>query len=828
MPRKSPKKYNAVRQADTSKSSYQPKDRDPRLSKEPEHTKSPRSRTADSRQKDLTAAASASPDPFADREAAKYAQPIVSREAILGFLSASPQLLTIEAIARHFQITLERDLDALDKRVNAMLRDGQLLLNRRGGLAVAAKADLISGTVIANADGFGFLRRDDAKGEDVFLAPAQMKQVLHGDRALISITGNDHRGKPNGIIANVLERRSPKIVGRFLEEALYGVVAPDDRRIHQDIQIPRGSFGGAKPGDVVVAEIVTPPSAHCPPIGRVTKVFGTDLGPQHAIEMAIESYDLPKEFPADVLEQCAAIPDEINAADYPDRVDLRHLPLITIDGEDARDFDDAVYCQPNKTGGYKLLVAIADVAAYVTSGSALDREALNRSTSVYFPARVLPMLPEKLSNGVCSLKPEVDRLCLVCELSIDATGQSKRSKFYPAIMRSHQRLTYTLVWNALRPEGKDAKINAERAEARSRVAKVLPQLEHLYSLFKILEQARSERGAIEFEGQEVKFAFDENGLVQMVGRYERNDAHKLIEECMIAANVAAAKLINKARIPALYRSHASPPEMRYEEARIALAELGIAMPPHDQLTPARVTQALRKARKRPDSALIEAILLRTQSLAVYSAICDGHFGLALDAYAHFTSPIRRYPDLLVHRAIYQALSGRKASDYLYTPEQMTELGKTCSQRERRADEASRDVNERLKCAYLERHIGEDFDGIVTGVTSFGAFVELSDNRISGMVHVTQMPNDYYHFDQSRSRLWGERTRAGIRLSDSVRVKVLRVDAIERKIDFKLISPLNPVPASELSTSRSPKRGESRPERGPAKPKSGFDRQRARR
>ena len=854
MPRKTPEKYKAAAKAAPKKAKHVHREDDPRLSKEPppepprrsasktHHTASERDGNAkprftpvapakpgfaktkfnaanldDSKPKfdklkpvkaglnKLGAAKTASTDPYAAREATKYAQPIASRESILAYLSGSAQVLTIEAIADHFKLFSESDRDALDKRINAMLRDGQLLLNRRGGLAVAEKADLIPGTIIANADGFGFLRRDDGAGEDVFLAPAQMKQVLHGDRALVSVTGEDRRGRSEGMIVNVLERRSPKIVGRYLEEALFGVVAPDDRRIHQDIQIPRGAEGGAKPGDVVVAEITEPPSAHRPPIGRIVKVFGSELGPQHAIDLAIESFDLPKEFPQAVEVETSAIPDTVEPWQIKDRVDIRHLPLVTIDGEDARDFDDAVYCEPTKSGGFKLIVAIADVASYVKVGSALDVEALNRSTSVYFPARVIPMLPEKLSNGVCSLKPEVDRLCLVCEMLIDSAGVTKRSKFYPAVMKSHQRLTYTLAWHALRPKSAEAQENQESSLARERVATVLPQLQHLYALYQILDAARHTRGAIEFEGVEVKFNFDEAGLVHMVGRYERNDAHKLIEECMIAANVAAAKFILKAKIPALYRSHASPPEMRYDDARKFLAELGVSMPSYDDLRPALVTAALRKARARPDRALIEAVLLRTQSLAVYSAISDGHFGLALSAYAHFTSPIRRYPDLLVHRAIYYALSEAAPEQYNYSPEKMIELGKTCSMRERRADEASRDVNERLKCAYLERHIGEDFDGIVTGVTSFGAFVELNDNRISGMVHVTQMPNDYYHYDQSRMRLWGERSRAGIRLTDQVRIKVLRVDAIERKIDFKLISELSPVPAKELSMGKSPHR-----------------------
>jgi ribonuclease R len=817
MPRKPPQKYKGPATAATEKT-FKRRELHARDSKAHE----PPSSAARDRNTNTSSSSAAphdpallhkaSSDPFSERESQKYIKPIPSREAILAYLSHASQLLTIEALASGLELAGAENLSALDKRINAMLRDGQLLLNRRGGLAVAEKADLISGTVIANADGFGFLRRDDAGGEDVFLSPSQMKQVLHGDRALISITGQDRRGKPEGMIANVLERRSPKVVGRFLEEKLFGVVAPDDRRIHQDIQIPHGASMHAKPGDVVVAEITEPPTSHRPPIGRVVRIFGSDIGPQHAVDLAIESFDLPTEFPADVLAEAARVAIDVTPAQMVGRVDLRRLPLVTIDGEDARDFDDAVWCEPNKTGGYKLIVAIADVAAYVAVGGAIDAEAQRRSTSVYFPSRVLPMLPENLSNGMCSLKPEVDRLCLACELSIDAEGNIKRSKFYKAVMRSAQRLSYNLVWQAL---------GEQSPEACKRVENVLPQLQYLYALYKALDGARRRRGAIEFEGQEVKFAFDEAGEIKMVTQATRNDAHKLIEECMIAANVAAAKFLSKAKVPALYRVHASPPMLRYEDAREFLASMGVRLPAHEQLSPGDITKVLRAARARPDGSLIEAILLRTQSLAVYKASNDGHFGLALDAYAHFTSPIRRYPDLLVHRAIYHALDSKETDQYHYTPAKMEDFGKQCSSLERRADEASRDVNERLKCAFLEKHIGEDFNGIVTGVTSFGAFVEIDDMRISGMVHVTQLPNDYYHFDPQKHRLSGERTGMGISLSDKVRIKVLRVDTTERKIDFKLISPMKPQPKGTQSASKSPRKFDAQPrQHAPqAKPKA---------
>lgn len=797
MPRKTPSKLKVkTRKSATPIDKSLPKrDGDPRLQKPSDDAVPLKPKRA---AKPAGPAITHHADPYHAREAQKYENPIPSREAILAYLVASPQLLTIEALALGLKLKVMQQREALDKRVQAMLRDGQLLLNRRGGLAVAEKADLIAGNILANADGFGFLRRDaDSKpGDDIFLPPHQMKKVLHGDRALVSITGTDPRGRPEGLIVEVLERRSPKIVGRYMDEVLFGIVVPDDRRVHLDIQIPRGCSMGARPGDVVVAEITEAPNGHSPPIGRVVRIFGSEIGPQHAIDLAIESFDLPNVFPPAVSVETAVISDTVEAWQWKGRVDLRSMPLVTIDGEDARDFDDAVWCEATASGGFKLIVAIADVASYVPVGSALDEEAIKRSTSVYFPARVIPMLPEKLSNGVCSLKPEVDRLCLVCELLIDSAGQTKRSKFYPAVMRSAQRLTYNLVWDAL---GKRDAAALERCE------KVMPALENLYALFHTLAAARRERGAIEFEGREVHFGFSPEGDVAMVKPYERNDAHKLIEECMIAANVAAAKFLAKAKVPVAYRVHATPPLSKYEEARTFLAGLGILLPEHDQITPAIVTDTLRKAKKRPDFTLIESVLLRSQSLAIYGARNEGHFGLALDAYAHFTSPIRRYPDLLVHRAIYHALGAdpKTTKGYYYSPEKMGELCKTCSGRERRADEASRDVADRLKCAYMERHIGEEFTALVTGVTSFGAFVELKENAISGMVHVTQLPNDYYHFDASRHRLWGERTRMGLRLGDVVQVKLLRVDSTERKIDFKLLSGLSEVPARELSAAPRP-------------------------
>jgi ribonuclease R len=694
---------------------------------------------------------------------------------VLAHLETSGKLLKAEALADELGYKSADGIEAVRTLLEELVGQGRLLRNRRGGYGLAGKMNLIAGSVIANSEGFGFLKPDEG-GDDLYLPPYQMRQVLHGDRVLASIVGRDHRDRPEGAIVSILSRRAPRIVGRYLEEAGFGVVAPDDRRIHLDLLIPHGAEGSAKPGDVVVAEITEPPTLHRQPIAKIVRVLGEGAGSALAIDMAIETHNLPHDWPEAVERETAKVPDKVRPAQRKDREDLRELPLVTIDGEDARDFDDAVWCQPTRSGGFKLIVAIADVSSYVKPGTALDDEAQLRGTSVYFPQRVVPMLPEKLSNGICSLKPEVERLCLCCELRIDAQGETTRSRFFAGVMRSAARLTYTQVWQA---------IGLRRPEAMERVKAVLPQLEHLYALYQVLAKRRSERGALDFEGQEVRFDFDEEGAISAIKPYERNDAHRLIEECMIAANVAAAKFLKRAKIPALYRVHARPPLHKYEDLSNFLGSIGFTLPDAAELAPADLAALLAKARKRPDRALIEAVILRSQSLAVYAPECDGHFGLALSAYAHFTSPIRRYPDLLVHRAIHHAIAGGKAADYGYTPVAMGELGRLTSSTERRAEEASREVDERLKCAYMERHVGDEFDGVVTGVASFGLFVDITELRITGMLHVTQLPNDYYHFDAKRHRLSGERMRLSFQLADRVRIKVLRVDTVERRIDFRL-------------------------------------------
>ena len=715
-------------------------------------------------------------DPYADREAARYARPIPSREAIIELLAGQGELLKIEKIADALRLSDPTDLEALTRRLAAMLRDGQLIQNRRGGYGVASKLDLIPGQVLANAEGYGFLRPDEG-GDDFYLSPAEMRKVLHGDRVLASVVGIDRRGRRQGAIVEVLERRSSRLVGRVVEDHGVVLVTPDDRRLHQDVLVKPGEERGARAGQIVIVDITDPPTAHRGPMGRILAVLGERLQPSLVVEMAIASHDLPHEWPAAALDEAAAVAPQVTPEAREGRTDLRELPLVTIDGADARDFDDAVYAEPT-ADGFRLVVAIADVSHYVTPGSALDAEAVNRSTSVYFPGFVVPMLPETLSNGICSLNPGVDRLCMACDMRVDGAGEVTRAKFYPAVMRSHARLTYDRVWQA---------IGEKDADARRELADVMPQLRALHRLYKLLASARKRRGAIDFETTEVDFRLDEGGEVVQLAARERNDAHKLIEECMIAANVEAAKFLQRRRIPAPYRVHAPPPASKYEDLLEFLREFKLTLPPHDAVTPADFSALLKKIRRRPDASLIESVLLRSQSLAVYQPNDPGHFGLALATYAHFTSPIRRYPDLLVHRAIRYALGGGKPAGYLYSPSDMASLCVHCSHNERRADEAERDVDERYRCAWMEKHVGEEFDGIVSGVASFGLFVELTESKIDGLVHVTQLPNDYYHFDATRRLLSGQRRGLAFRLGDEVRVRVLRASLEDRKIDFRLVT-----------------------------------------
>lgn len=716
-------------------------------------------------------------DPQAEREAARYQRPIPSREAILALLEERGELLKSGAIATELGLDDPVDQEALGKRLGAMVRDGQLLRNRRQGYGVASKLDLIPGEVLANSEGFGFLRPDDGEGNDLFLSPHEMRKVLHGDRVLASVINVDHRGRRKGSIVEVLERRPARLVGRVVTEGGVTVVVPDDERLHQDVLIPPGAAAEAGAGQIVIAEITEPPTAKRGPIGRVLSVLGDKLEPSLVVEMAIAQHDLPSEWPQEVTAAVETMPVEVTGGDIKGRTDLREVPLVTIDGDDSRDFDDAVWAEPRKDGGFRLIVAIADVSQYVEPGSDIDDEAYKRGTSTYFPGFVLPMLPEALSNGLCSLNPDVDRLCLACDMQIDADGKVTGSQFHKAVMRSHARLTYDQVWAA---------IGENDPTVRRDLGNLLPLLEHLHRLYQALDGARRRRGAIEFDTREVRFALSSDGEVESMGATERNDAHKLIEECMIAANVEAATFLSRKDMPALYRVHAPPPADKYEDLLQFLRQYQLKLPPADEVQPADYTALLRKVHDQPYFEVIQSVLLRSMSMAVYGPENHGHFGLALNAYAHFTSPIRRYPDLMVHRAIGHAIKGGKADTYQYAGDAMGALGVHCSKCERRAEEAERDVDERFKCAWMEKHVGSEFDGRVTGVTSFGLFVELDESRVSGLVHITQLPNDYYHFEPEHRLLRGQRTGRTFCLGEQVRVTVLRASMMDRKIDFRLV------------------------------------------
>jgi ribonuclease R len=725
-------------------------------------------------------------DPFHAREARLYEHPIPSREYLMQYLSERGRPATREHVCGELLLD-ESACGALERRLDAMVRNGQLVRNRRGGYGPVDKLDLIRGRVVGHPDGYGFLVPDEG-GEHLYLSPRVMRELIHGDRALVRVSGVDRRGRKEASLVEVLERNTNQLVGRYFMEAGIGIVAPDNARVRHDVLIPPNLRGDARDGQIVVVELAEQPSKRSQPMGKVVEVLGDHMAPGMEIDIAIRSHGLPFEWPPALREEIADLSTLVPESAKAGRTDLRHLSLVTIDGPDAKDFDDAVYCERNPRG-WKLLVAIADVSAYVASGTVLDEEAYSRGTSVYFPGRVIPMLPEILSNGLCSLNPDVDRLCMVCELYINDQGETTRARFFEAVMRSHARLIYDEV-AAILVEG-DQKL-------RDRYQALLPQLEALYGVYQVLRAAREKRGAIDFDTEETRIVFGLGKKIERIEPLERNDAHRLIEECMVAANVAAARFLERHRIPALYRVHQPPTQDKLADLRQFLAEVGLRLKGGQSPEPQHYAELLGRLAGRTDSHLVQTVMLRSLAQAVYSPDNVGHFGLAHHAYAHFTSPIRRYPDLLVHRAIRHVLRKGKSSDFIYTPADMLTFGEHCSSTERRADEATRDAVEWLKCEYVLDKVGEVFDGVITAVTSFGLFVELDRVYVEGLVHVTALRSDYYHFEPLHHRLEGERTGRVYRLGDPLRVRVVRVDLDERKIDFE---PVDEAPAARRHGTR---------------------------
>jgi ribonuclease R len=715
-------------------------------------------------------------DPYSKRESDKYNNPIPSREFILEILKQNNRPLTRRNISKLLGIKGEEQTEALRRRLRAMERDGQLLRNRKNAYGIVSKMNLITGRVIGHPDGYGFLSPEEG-GDDLFLSQRDMQVVLHGDRVVARVTGIDRRGRKEGAIVDVLQRGNQRIVGRILADAGIYYLIPTNRRISQDILIPPQGLMKAENGQIVEIEITEQPNRHRSPLGKVITVLGDHMAPGMEIDIALRDFELPHTWSPDALKQAESFGDKIPKAEIESRLDLRSMPLVTIDGEDARDFDDAVFAEPLKSGSWRLWVAIADVSSYVEPNSPLDDDAQERGTSVYFPSQVIPMLPEALSNGLCSLNPAVDRLCMVCEMVINAEGETESYQFHQAVMNSKARLTYDDV---------AAMLVDHNDELRKQYAAVLPGLETMYDLYKVMLISRSNRGAIDFEMTETQFIFDDNRKIKSIEPRERNDAHRLIEEFMVAANVSAAKFLLQNKVPALYRVHETPSDEKLSNLREFLGELGLVLGGGDEPQPTHYASLLNTARKRPDGHLLQTVMLRSLKQAIYSPDNVGHFGLALDAYAHFTSPIRRYPDLLVHRAIRHLITGNKKTTWRYSNEEMVQLGDHCSTTSRRADEATRDVSDWLKCEFMQDRVGEVYQGNISGVTGFGLFIELNEIYIEGLVHVTSLSNDYYQFDATGHRLTGERSRKVYRLGDKVNVKVVRVDLDEKKIDLEIV------------------------------------------
>ncbi len=701
------------------------------------------------------------------KQGRRYQHPIPSRDDISAAMEKAGRPLTLVSLGTQLGIRSEPHRKSLENRLRAMVRDGQLLRNRAREYCLTAHLDLVTGVVQAHRDGFGFLAPDDGS-EDVYLAASEMASLWNRDRIAVRVSPSP-RGGREGHLVEVLERATEEVVGRFVRDRGIDAVVPEgERKTH--VLIPRGQSGGAKAGDVVRASIVRHPTGRTDAIGRVERVVGRFDDPGIETVVAILSHGLPDEWPDAVQRHADALPATVPSSAKRDRVDLRKLPLVTIDGADAKDFDDAVYCE-RRGEAWRLIVAIADVSHYVEPDSDLDGEALARGTSVYFPDRVLPMLPEALSNGLCSLRPNVDRLCLCCDMEVSRKGEVMRSRFYEGVMRSAARLTYSESERILA-----GKITGKGAGQRA-------QLERLREVYRAFAGRRRRRGAIDFDLPQTTIELDDRGRVRDVHVVERLLTHKIIEECMIAANVEAAKRILKARIPGLYRVHDVPDPDRIEELTVFLQSLGLKLSSPSQVRPRDLSRVIESTAGRPEAELIETVILKCMSRAHYQPRNVGHFGLALPSYSHFTSPIRRYPDLLVHRAIKHLAAHGKAKGFRYTLPQMEQLGEQCSRAERRADEAVWQVEERLKCAYLQDRIGEEFDVIVTGIASFGLFVRLPSLQIDGLVHVTSLPRDYYHQAAGGVALTGEHTGTTFRLTDRLRVELVNVDVENRKLDF---------------------------------------------
>ena len=739
-------------------------------------------------------------DPFAAREAEKYDNPVPSREAIMAVLEEAGQPKSLAKILTALGIDDEDGKIAIRRRLKAMVRDGQLLRNRKNLFGLAKQMGMICGLIQGHPDGFGFVI-PEAGGEDIFLSAREMRQVLHGDKVMVRAVEGDRKGKLEGTIVEVLQRNNQTVLGHYHLESGIGYVIPDDRRIGQDILIPQGQSADAKQGQIVVAVIDSQPDKHSQPVGHISEVLGEHMAPGMEIEIATRKYELPYIWPDEVSKRVEKLPAEVQQDQIQGRLDLRQQPLVTIDGEDARDFDDAVLSRKTKTG-WELTVAIADVASYVKKGQVLDQEAVKRGNSVYFPEQVIPMLPEALSNGLCSLNPDVDRLCMVCIMDIDQDGEITAWRFDNAVMRSHARLTYDKV-AAILVDGDP--------ELIQQYAAVFEPLQNLYDLYRLRNYWRGRQGMMDLDMPETRIIFNEERKIEAIVPLVRNEAHRLIEEFMLAANVCAARTISDAGYHGLYRVHDGPTEEKRDNLRKFLFEIGLTLGGGDEPDVNDYSSLLADISQRDDAEIIKPMLLRSLSQARYEPSCDGHFALGFTHYTHFTSPIRRYPDLQVHRTL-KAILLKKPSPY--SELELVELGEHCSMTERRADDATRDVMRWLKAEYMVDHVGDEFSGTVSGVTGFGLFVQLDEIYIDGLIHITALGNDYFQFDAAKGRLTGERTNRSYRLGDKLNVVVVRVDVDEGRIDLELAekpeaktgSDKKPVSGRDKFMSKKPKKG----------------------
>jgi ribonuclease R len=731
-------------------------------------------------------------DPNLELEKSRYSDPIASRELLLKHLGEAPEPLSAARLAKRLGMNTDAQRDALAKRLAAMVRDGQAI-EGPNGFATAGEGERVAGRVRGRANGDVLVLPDDGSAPLV-LARVDTATLMHNDRVEVLAVGMNDRGRR---IARLIQRigdAPPLIGGVWHAGQTRGRVEPEDPGHWYTVEVSMRDRHGAKEGDEVVVEVTKRPQGETAAQGRIVEVLD-NLSPAHlAARFAILRHDLPQEFPPEVLSEANLFSPDVSAEDIVGREDLRELPLITIDGADAKDFDDAVYAEALRGGGWRLIVAIADVSNYVRVGSPLDTEARARATSVYFPDRVIPMLPEHLSNHLCSLMPRVERLAFVCDMHVSKTGKLSKSRFYEAVIISHARLTYDQAWSFLQNP---------RAHAGDVAPAVGVSLQTLYAVYGALKTARDARGALDFRGGEVKARIGDQGTIEGFYAVTRNDAHRLIEECMIAANVEAAVALRLAKAKSLYRVHGQPEDKRVTELQKVLSALQVGAVFSEKPTPREFRQLVERLAARPDGLLLESLVIRSLAQAVYQQTNIGHFGLALQEYAHFTSPIRRYPDLLVHRAIKAAVLPQSPSGHAYTAAELQVLGTETSQRERRADDASRDVMGYLKCLYMQPRIGEVFEATISSALEFGLFVQLKDMPIDGLVHISAIPGDYWELEDGGMGLVGQRTGRRWQMGDSVRVRLNRVDLTQRQIDFELV---DADASATHGTVRAPRRG----------------------